>query len=345
MPSCVKNRKLMLISLTLGLALTTAFLWAQAKPRGKNDSSALRVSGPYVYAGMDLYLVHGSDAGGSRKIVPLADALEQGKIVVRETGNVSQLTVENASDVDVYIQAGDIVKGGRQDRVLGTDLILKPRSGPVPIASHCVERGRWQRREGEASDRFASSQQALSSNALKIANHRGSQAEVWSNVQVAQENLGRNLKTDVRSSKSASSLQLTLENEQVRAGVEGYVRAFSPLVQAHPDVVGYAFAVDGRLKSADVYASRALFLKLWPKMLRAAATEALSERTPATAHTPPTIESVRSFLSDANQGRVTERSISAEQRSVLRETDEDLIVETQDARGAGQWIHRNYIRK
>ncbi|MBN2371341.1 MAG: hypothetical protein JXO72_12730 [Vicinamibacteria bacterium] len=345
MASCRTVRIRPLISLTLGLALTTVFLWAQAPPGGRNAAPALRVSGPYVYAGFDLYLVHGSDASGDRKIVPLADALEQGKIVVRETSNVSQLTVENTSSEEVYIQAGDIVKGGKQDRVLATDLVLKPRSGPVPIASHCVEQGRWRSRDGEASDRFASSKQALNSNALKIANHRGSQAEVWRNVQAAQESLARKLRTNVRSSISASSLQLTLENEHVRAGVEGYVKAFSPLVQAHNDVVGYAFAVDGRLKSADVYASRALFVKLWPKMLRAAATEALAERTPATAHTPPAIESVRSFLSDARQGRVTEKSLGAEQNAVVRETDEDLIVETRDVRRDGRWIHRNYIRK
>src|SRR5262249_5531978 len=60
-----------------------------------------------------------------------------------------ELVVENLSpDVEVYIQAGDIVKGGRQDRVLSYDLIVPPRSGKVPLAAFCVEAGRRQPRGG-----------------------------------------------------------------------------------------------------------------------------------------------------------------------------------------------------
>ena len=87
-------------------------------------AAAPRISGPYVYENLDVYLVHGGDRTSGRKLVPLAQALAEGKVIVRETGNVSSLTVENLSDQEVYVQAGEIVKGGRQDRVLAVDLVL-----------------------------------------------------------------------------------------------------------------------------------------------------------------------------------------------------------------------------
>ena len=123
---------------------------AGAAPAGRGaapGSAAPRISGPYVYENLDVYLVHGSDQMGGRKLVPLAQALAERKVIVRETGNVSSLTVENLSDQEVYVQAGEIVKGGRQDRVLSSDLVLPPKSGQVEIGSFCVEHGRW-RREG-----------------------------------------------------------------------------------------------------------------------------------------------------------------------------------------------------
>jgi hypothetical protein len=345
MSSHQKEQSRLRVVLTLSWISLAVLLWSSAAFAEKSDDPSLRVSGPYVYAGLDLYLIHGPESLGSRELVPLAEAMEQGKVIVSETSNVSQLTVENTSDQEVYLQAGDIVKGGKQDRVLQVDMVLKPKSGPVPIGSHCVERSRWQQRGFEPSDRFASAGAALNSSGLRAANIRGSQSEVWDNVEKAQKKLSEKLKADVRSSQSATSLQLTLENDQVRAGVEGYVKAFAPLVEAHADVVGYAFAVDGRVKAADVYASHALFLKMWPKLLRASAAEALAERQSATAHTPPTLERIQSFIADIERKRATEQAVGGDPRSVMRETDADLIIETREAPESEQWIHKSYIRK
>src|SRR5262249_50494006 len=95
-----------------------------AVPRGLACGQALkapavtRVSGPYTHANLSLYLLHGRDVVPGRKFLTLAEAIEQKKVVVNETGQVNQLTVENLSDGELFIMTGDIVKGGRQDRVL-----------------------------------------------------------------------------------------------------------------------------------------------------------------------------------------------------------------------------------
>src|ERR687883_1105547 len=107
--------------------------------------------------------------------------MEKRVVVVHETKDVNELSIENVSeDEEVYVQSGDIVKGGQQDRVLAVDLVVPPRSGRMPIAAFCVESGRWSRRGGEAASTFESSNDRIATKDLKIAaNGSKSQGEVW----------------------------------------------------------------------------------------------------------------------------------------------------------------------
>ncbi|MGH6814890.1 MAG: ARPP-1 family domain-containing protein, partial [Hyphomicrobiaceae bacterium] len=88
----------------------------------------LRISAPVVHENLTIYFVHGPSASGPVPLT-LKEALLKGNFDVHETGSVTQLFVENRSDEEVFIQAGDIVKGGRQDRVLTISLVLPPKSG------------------------------------------------------------------------------------------------------------------------------------------------------------------------------------------------------------------------
>ncbi len=327
-------------------ALLAAWLsqLAFAAPAAPPAPAPLRISGPYVYENLDVYLVHGRDQMAGRTLVPLARALAEKKVIVSETGNVGTLAIENLSDQEVYVQAGEIVKGGRQDRTLSSDLVLPPKSGKVDIGSHCVESGRWTNRGAEAADHFASSEAYLAHKELKIANNSNDQGRVWQNVARVQEKLAANLKGEVRGA-SASSLQLTLESDRVRKGVEGYVRALAPLVDSHADAVGYAFAINGTLNSAELYASPALFRGVWPKLIRASAVEAVAERRDGAPHTPPQIDAVRALLADSGAGVAAERATSEGTRSVTRETSSRVVVETQEKARQNAWIHQSYLTK
>src|SRR6516165_9190851 len=141
------------------LALTLATITTAADPApAAVKADDYTFSGPYTYQNLTIFLVHGKDTLPTKKMLTLAEALEQKKLVVHETKNVNELSVENvAADVDVFIQSGDIVKGGQQDRVLGYDLIVSAKSGKVPIPSFCVEQGRWSKRGQEDPGKFDSS--------------------------------------------------------------------------------------------------------------------------------------------------------------------------------------------
>ncbi len=341
----LEGRRLTDARSTIVLLMAGALLLSTALAGAAPPAPPPRISGPYVYQNLDVYLVHGRDQLAGRRLLPLARALAEKKVIVRETGSVSRLTIENLSNEEVYVQAGEIVKGGRQDRVLSSDLVLPPKSGRIEIASLCVESGRWRQRGTESADSFASAEANLAHKDLKYSNHMNLQNGVWDNVTRVQEKLTSNAGGDVRGAQSASSLQLTLESDRVRDGVEGYLRALEPLLRTHPDAVGYAFAINGELNSAELYGSPALFRELWPKLIRASAVEALAERQAGVPHTPPPLEAVRAFLERADEGAVTEKPALAGTRSVGRETSSRLVIEAQETTRGGAWLHRSYLKK
>ena len=131
-------------------------------------ASARRISGPFVHENLAIYLVHGDSAPGPVPLT-LQEAMMRGKAHVYETGNVNELSIENTGEEEVFVQSGDIVKGGKQDRVLTVSLMLPAKSGKMPIASYCVEQGRWTARGREDVNRFATAAASLPSREAKLA--------------------------------------------------------------------------------------------------------------------------------------------------------------------------------
>ncbi len=92
------------------------------------------VSGPYTHENLTIFLFHGPDQVDGSRYSSLKEALEKKQVLVHETGTVGQLEAENLSDTaDIFIQAGDVLKGGRQDRTIGIDFIIPARSGRVQV--------------------------------------------------------------------------------------------------------------------------------------------------------------------------------------------------------------------
>jgi hypothetical protein len=218
----------------------------------------------------------------------LGEAMTAGAAVVHETGTVNQLLIENLGAVDLFLQAGDIVKGGRQDRTIGTDFIVPAHSGRVPLPAFCVESGRWHRRSQESDAHFAESKHVLASKKARMALREKDQRKVWAEIEEEQRALEMELGAPVRASASPSSLELSYEQEGLQRELDDYLmplaRAFEALrgdaegaAGETRALVGVVWAINGAPSHADRYAAPALFGKLWEKLLRAAATEALRE--------------------------------------------------------------------
>lgn len=310
------------------------------------------ISPPEVHRNLAIYLVHSVDKPLPRRTLTLKEALELRQIQVHETGDVNQLAVENRSkEWDIYIQAGEIVRGGKQDRVLGVDLLLSPGSGRVPINSFCVERGRWQQRGDESVSIFGDSSNSVVGNEIKIAVRKSkAQGEVWAGVARVQQRLAGNVAAEVRAPASPSSLELTLEDETVQKSTAEYIEKLAPLVGAHPSATGYIIAVNGEIRSGDLYGARDLFVALWPKLLEAAAVEALADREHPKITTgfpvPPSVADVLAWLTavesapaemdNARNGRLSQ---------LTRENDACVMFESWDVSNPTGWLHRSYIAK
>jgi len=215
-----------LVFLTLGISLLLS-VSAQVRRSGlaQTSGSEYRISGPYVYKNLSVFLIHGRDKITGKKFLTLQEALVQRKVIVYETKEVNTLAIRNVSSEEVYVQSGEIVKGGQQDRMLGVDLIVPPHSRKIPIAAFCVESGRWTRRGGEASGVFSSSVDAAVTRDIKLAAKvANSQGDVWRNVAVAQDKLSATVGTRVNSAESESSLQLAVENRRVQETADNYVK-------------------------------------------------------------------------------------------------------------------------
>ncbi len=248
------------------------------KPSPSPDTHQ-NIVGPFAHKNLAIYLIKGPNPSTNIKWATLSEAMDQKLVTVHETGNVSELKIENKSpDTHIFIHSGDIVKGGKQDRTLPNSIVLSPKSAPTPIASFCVEQSRWAQRGNEELSAFSSSSKSLNSKELKIAARKSkNQSEVWEKVAKAQGKISANLGKSVQSEVSATSLQLTLEDKDLEKLSNEYIDSISSQISLTENLVGYAFAINGEFNSSDLYFSPDLFSKVWPRRLEAAANEAIAE--------------------------------------------------------------------
>ncbi|MGD0089470.1 MAG: DUF6569 family protein [Planctomycetota bacterium] len=304
-----------------------------------------KLSGPYTHENLAVFLLHAPDRPGGRPYLTLQEALEQKKAVVYETEDVRELAIENLSDEEIYIQSGDIVKGGKQDRVLAVDFIAPAKSGKLPISAFCVERGRWRGRGAESAAEFSSSTLQISSRGAKLATRAGSsQQQVWEQVAESQTKLSSALGAEVVDEASVTSLQLTLEHTKVQESIEAHVKALSGIADQKPDVIGYAFAINGRFNSADAYSSHALFKKLWPKLLSASATEAVSELQPDEKFEQPKTEDVLAAMQGAQQsGKTEQKEVQPRVRLLTQQAPQGAYFRTLDSGRAEALVHESWV--
>ena len=325
-----------------------------------------RLTGPYGHDNLAIYLIHRQGSDSEPVPLTLEEAMKQGVVKVIETGDVQELVVRNLGERDIFIQSGDMVKGGKQDRVLNVSMIISPNSGDVPIGAFCVEQGRWSARGQENTAEFSASTELVPSKALRMAlgeralrevapgaestapRIRGRrlpqgeslQYEVWESVRKLQADLSPAAEVDVADERSPSSLQLSLENKALASALKTYEAALGKLVQEHPRAVGYVFAINGKINSGSEFGSAGLFQKLWPRQLKAAATEAMAEEGTQPGN-EPTLAEVAAFIDGARAAEPVGKSMPGRMNLEMRQTEQSLYTEIR--RQNGDWVHRSFI--
>ncbi len=281
--------------------------------------SPYRVTGPQRYQNLAIYLIHGK-ATSDAKFITLQEGLASGKVSVSEKGaaQVSELAIENRSDQPLFLQEGDRLKGGQQDRTCYTSLVVKPSSGPTGLPAFCVEHGRWT--AGASGDRFGSTEAyALAPQSVRIAAKvQKNQDAVWANVGEAK----RLLSASLQAPNATSSLNEALDSPKTAAAVKGYVDALSKLLADQDDAIGVAIAVGERIEEVNVYANHELLTKIYPKLLESYASDAAARAdVPGKGNAakpivapPPPAEAVLVFMNSDEAKLVRDEKVNATNR-------------------------------
>ncbi len=282
--------------------------------------------------------------------ITLSEALEKKYATLIETGTVNTLSITNNSKYFIFINAGDIVKGGRQDRTIGVDIIIPPFEKKTDLVSFCVESSRWTKRGNESAAEFSANEEILPSRTLKIsARKEKDQSAVWSGISDQQTKLNTNVShmkgsvVDIRSEESQTSLQLTLENKDLDSLRKVYREKFETIPLSDEDIIGFAYSINGELYGADIYNHRELFKKMWPKLLNSIVVEAITEDKGDTAKFGKP-ENIIALLGQCYSGNKTIQEVNKITQSVSYETDKSIVFETYDLNHK-DWLHKSFIMK
>jgi hypothetical protein len=217
---------------------------------------------------------------------------------------VNRLVLSNNADRPLILLAGEIVTGGKQDRVVGRDRIIPAKSDPIDLSVFCVEPHRWV----EMSARFGGFNFAMAQPSVRLqAMARKDQQAVWDQVAKSRESVAAVAPSAATTLAETSSYARSLGNNLVRQQVDAvaapiersYDKLMNELRVQH--AVGAVVAINGEIVWADAFASTSLFDKYWPKLVRSYAAEAVSERWhPSKTSAALSRSDAQMFLDDLN---------------------------------------------
>lgn len=185
--------------------------------------------------------------------ISFSQALREGLVTVQERGttaieNVHFLSLYNNSDKNVFVSSGEILEGGRQDRVVSKDTIVIARSGRTDLPVMCVEEGRW-----SPKDKKFMYKQMANTHLRKTIDETKSQVQIWKEISDQLDRDKVKNKTLSYLSREKDKPFTLLQNE--------YWQYFEPKFGQQPDsnVVGMVCMSGDKILGSDIFISRNLF--------------------------------------------------------------------------------------
>ncbi|HWW18783.1 MAG TPA: DUF6569 family protein [Candidatus Saccharimonadales bacterium] len=323
-----------------------AFIWAAPRPSKASQRAEgdWRILDPVTYENIAVFPVVSGSSQDTSSFLTLEEGLASGEVIVSERGaagmvrnrggvrpiavpqydagaSVNQLVLINRSKRPLLLLAGELVSGGKQDRIIGKDRIVPVGAEPLPLDVFCVEHGRWT----GSSSQFTSSNTIVHPSVREQAAVEQKQTEVWAAVAGGSTAAARlsaavpsapapRLSTDtladaISSEAPTQSYRKIYEGRRVGGSVDEFVeqvqrrfaRTTGNLKGEH--VVGVIVAYGGEVAWSDIFASGDLFHQYWSKLLRSYAVEALAR--PALRETA-SADDAREFLRRPNGREVQE---------------------------------------
>ena len=279
------------------------------------SASGYKVLEPIRHGNLTVFPVVAAKSYSTEEFLTLDEGLRSGDVVVTEYGNVrglvrrhpipavqrdsaevNRLVLINNAKRPLLLLAGEIVTGGKQDRVIGKDRIVPAESDPIDLGVFCVEPGRWV----ATSAQFNTSRTTYgSTNGAAVGGPVMAQPsvrakvmadkdqnQVWAEVRKQQAQISESLEVSaapptVAEVAGTTSYARVMENDEVKKRVNEIAAPIEHNYQnligelRDRNAVGVVVAVNGRIIWADVFASKDLLAKYWPKLVRSYASEAI----------------------------------------------------------------------
>ncbi len=339
-----------------------------------------RLLDPVTYENISLFPVVASSQQDTSAFLTLDEGLSSGEVIVSEQGAaglartrdlrrspvpdyrsapaVNQLVLVNRSKRPLLLLAGELVSGGKQDRIIAKDRIVAPGAEPLPLDVFCVEHGRW-----SSGSQFAASKMIVHPSVREQAALKQDQNEVWNAVRAGSAGsmpVGSTPRPSAPPRVSSSEIADTItsaaptqsyakiyEGSRVGASVEEFTaelqkRFAKPTSGLKGErVVGVVVAYGGEVAWSDIFASGDLFDHYWPKLLRSYAVEAVARPT---FRETASADDARGFLRRL-KGRETQETEAGVYR--WRETSEGrlALIELEAFQPKPMTLHRLLLQR
>ncbi|HLL25299.1 MAG TPA: DUF6569 family protein [Kofleriaceae bacterium] len=225
-------------------------------------------------------------------VLVLDEAMASNKVRIKELASedVNSLTFINKSQQPVFLLAGEVIIGGKQDRIIGMNTII-PANTTQTVPVFCVEHGRW-----DNSSKEFTSAKALAHGRLRGKASFAAQGDVWS--EVADKN-------ERRKTKSSTDTYRQIAQQQTDGSLKTWQKRVDQALAKVPaadraNMIGYVVALNGKVATVDMFQSPTLFKKLESKLVTSYVTEAVDLVATKDAK-PPTPKQVYEFIDDAEQ--------------------------------------------
>jgi hypothetical protein len=326
----------------VALGIFFAFPGKEASAEVEIDGTAYHIRGPYSHQDLTVFLLCSNRQDGT-DFLTLDEGLKEGLVTITEQEHerVGALWIENQSDRPLYLQEGERLIGGKQDRTIISSLVIPAKSGKTSVPTFCVEHSRWV--EGNKGREFGFSvNPALAPKGVRgAAKVEGRQDRVWSCVAAQKVSAHKKL----RCPNTNSSVNEMLDAPQVQTISEEYATALGRALDRaeNRDAVGMAIVFNGQIEEVNLYPNRALFRKLFPRLIRAYAVQAALLKDQTKRRQPVTVAAVAQFLEARDAKSQKKNTLDAHNAVQVNELGDSRFQCT--TRYNGQSIHWQLMAK